>query len=178
MSKVQTSALNFHNKETVCPPSPQGGKAKNNDRIQDLIDIGYGYDEDDSFIDNSEPVRKHAPLPDPGLGADASSGGFQYDEFVPASLTTKLGGFYVNSGVLQFRLTSDPKDASRPRTPQSTKVSSVTVLVKGLTTQLPLDRLTILLFQKRKINLGQLKPKKKVRKEDGGMMTDEVPKTR
>lgn len=111
------------------------------------------------------------------LGADASSGGFQYDEFVPASLTTKLGGFYVNSGVLQFRLTSDPEDASRPRTPQPTKVSSVAVLVKGLTTQLPLDRLTILLFQKRKINLGQLKPKKKERK-DGGMMTDEVPKTR
>lgn len=117
------------------------------------------------------------PLPDPGLGADASSGGFQYDEFVPASLTTKLGGFYVNSGVLQFRLTSDPEDASRQRTPQPTKVSSVAVLVMVLTTQLPPDRLTILLFQKRKINLGQLKPKKKVRK-DGGMMTDKVPKTR
>lgn len=35
----------------------QGGKPeKKKDRIQDLIDIGYGYDEEDSFIDNSEAV--------------------------------------------------------------------------------------------------------------------------
>ncbi|KAG8014603.1 Ubinuclein-1, partial [Nibea albiflora] len=32
-----------------------GGKSKKKkDRIQDLIDIGYGYDDEDSFIDNSE----------------------------------------------------------------------------------------------------------------------------
>lgn len=36
--------------------SLQGGKPKKKDRIQDLIDIGYGYDDEDSFIDNSEAV--------------------------------------------------------------------------------------------------------------------------
>lgn len=33
-------------------------KKKKKDRIQDLVDIGYGYDDEDSFIDNSEAVRK------------------------------------------------------------------------------------------------------------------------
>ncbi|XP_075292909.1 ubinuclein-1-like [Opisthocomus hoazin] len=61
-----------------------GGKR----RRKDLIDMGYGCDESDSLIDNSEA----------------------YDELVPASLTTKYGGFYINSGTLQFRQASESED--------------------------------------------------------------------
>ncbi|XP_041813616.1 ubinuclein-2b isoform X2 [Chelmon rostratus] len=77
--EVEELARKFENKYGGGP------KKKKKDRMQDLIDIGYGYDETDPFIDNSEA----------------------YDELVPASLTTKHGGFYINTGTLQFRAASD-----------------------------------------------------------------------
>ena len=33
-----------------------GGKRKRKDRMRDLADVGYGYDETDPFVDNSECV--------------------------------------------------------------------------------------------------------------------------
>lgn len=56
-------------------------KKKKARKIDDYADLGYGYDSDDPFIDNSEV----------------------HDEIVPENVTTALGGFYVNSGPLEFK---------------------------------------------------------------------------
>jgi ubinuclein len=67
-----------------------GGKTRKyrTDQLQDLIDTAFGYDETHPFIDNSEV----------------------YDKLVPASLTTNYGGFYIDSGILQFLQASDTEE--------------------------------------------------------------------
>lgn len=53
-----------------------------------LVALGEGYDENDTFIDNSEA----------------------YDEILPETKTTKLGGFYINAGILELKEMSDLSD--------------------------------------------------------------------
>ncbi|CAH1776670.1 unnamed protein product [Owenia fusiformis] len=68
-----------------------GGPTKKKRRQEnpgDLVNLGEGYDVADPFIDDSEA----------------------YDEIVPQSLDTAKGGFYINSGRLDFRQLSDSDD--------------------------------------------------------------------
>ncbi|KAL1431428.1 hypothetical protein MTO96_014276 [Rhipicephalus appendiculatus] len=76
------------------------GKKRRKGRVawEDYVDRGMGYDETDPFIDNGEA----------------------YDELVPSTLTTKHGGFYINTGELEFRTPSgsdseDFQGEPRPR---------------------------------------------------------------
>ncbi|XP_059047793.1 yemanuclein, partial [Achroia grisella] len=62
-----------------------GGKStygrKGRSKHDDFADIGAGYDENDSFIDNTHG----------------------YDEMIPPECDTFYGGFYINSGSLEFK---------------------------------------------------------------------------
>ncbi|KAG7198429.1 hypothetical protein KM043_005815 [Ampulex compressa] len=54
---------------------------KKRHKYEDYVDMGAGYDENDSFIDNTD----------------------WYDEIVPEEMTTAHGGFYINCGALEFK---------------------------------------------------------------------------
>lgn len=61
---------------------------KGKKRKFDFKDYGLGYDETDPFVDNSEAC----------------------DELLPNNLTTKWGGFYVNTGQLELRQVSEDEE--------------------------------------------------------------------
>ncbi|XP_031839811.1 yemanuclein isoform X2 [Nomia melanderi] len=73
--KIRDMARRF---EAKYGTSTTGRKKK---KYDDYVDLGAGYDENDSFIDNTDA----------------------YDEIVPEEMTTAHGGFYINCGPLEFK---------------------------------------------------------------------------
>jgi len=67
-----------------------GSSKKGGRSVEEFVDIGYGYDETDPFLDNTEA----------------------YDEVVPSDWTTEHGGFYINQGNLDFRPLSPDQNST------------------------------------------------------------------
>ncbi|XP_046970682.1 yemanuclein-like isoform X2 [Vanessa cardui] len=74
-----------------------GGKStygrKGRSKYDEYADIGAGYDENDSFIDNTDG----------------------YDEMIPPGSDTLYGGFYINCGSLEFKAVPENQSAATER---------------------------------------------------------------
>ncbi|XP_034251231.1 ubinuclein-1 isoform X2 [Thrips palmi] len=84
--------------------SKYGTPKKKCRRLEDYTELGTGYDESDSFIDNTDA----------------------YDEVVPEDQTPELDGFYINKGHLILkrvdgRSSSDHSDSEESEGPQNIK---------------------------------------------------------
>ncbi|XP_045539364.1 yemanuclein isoform X3 [Papilio machaon] len=76
--------------------STYGRKGRKRD---DFADIGAGYDENDSFIDNTHG----------------------YDEMIPPECDTLYGGFYINSGSLEFKTVPDGQNDNSDAEPAANR---------------------------------------------------------
>ncbi|KAK0167593.1 hypothetical protein PV327_004970 [Microctonus hyperodae] len=85
--KLRNMAKRFEAKYGTAPAD------KNRKKYDDDVDLGAGYDENDSFIDNTDA----------------------YDEVVPEGVTTAYGGFYINSGLLEFSVKPEEQNLSAHR---------------------------------------------------------------
>ena len=79
--QLKALAASFESKYGDKPKTKKIGKVGGKKRKHDFDLLGEGYDESDPFIDNTEC----------------------FDEVVPQEITTAHGGFYINTGALEFK---------------------------------------------------------------------------
>ncbi|CAH1112842.1 unnamed protein product [Psylliodes chrysocephalus] len=99
---VRRIALQMEAKYGSGMTPPGVPKKKRKGKKDDYADIGMGYDETDSFIDNTDG----------------------YDEIIPQNVTTLHGGFYVNSGALVFKTDDEASSQASSSSSASSDSSS------------------------------------------------------
>ncbi len=109
-------------------------KKKKSRKYDEYVDLGAGYDENDPFIDNTDAVNLILIGIMKRIFFIRLLLSMQYDEIVPAEVTTAHGGFYINSGALEFKPVEKRSDSESESDSESSDSESEDSLSEASTT--------------------------------------------
>jgi ubinuclein len=122
-------------------------KKKKSRKYDEYVDLGAGYDENDPFIDNTDAVNRLILIDLMKRIFVIRLLSMQYDEIVPAEVTTAHGGFYINSGALEFKPVEKRSDSESESESESSDSESEDSLSEASTTPVSTNKKRRVSFQ-------------------------------